>query len=271
MEGGGAARIAGSGCVALMVAIAALGAAWTPFDPFAIELSQRLAPPSVAHWLGTDEFGRDVLSRMMVAAGVSLLVALGTTAGALLAGVALGALAAYFRGWLERTVIVFSDALMAFPGLLLALGIMAALGPQRWGVVAALALAYTPKVVRITRAVTLSLAAREFVLASRALGNGELRTIARHVVPNCITPLTIVGTTIFGAALLSETALSFLGLGVPPPESSWGGMMADGRQYLSQAPVLIVAPGLAVSFTLLGVNLLGDALRDRLDPRMARL
>jgi peptide/nickel transport system permease protein len=258
--------------LALFGSVAVFGFAgfvWTPFDPYALDFLARLEPASTLHWFGTDEFGRDVLSRLLVATGVSLMVAAGVVAGALSLGVMLGAMAAHFRGWCDRLVVMFSDALMAFPGLLLALGLMAAIGPNRWGVVAALSLAYTPKVIRVTRATALSVSARDYVLASRALGNGELLTVVRHVIPNCVSPLTIVATTLFGNALLSETALSFLGLGVPPPASSLGGMMADGRQYLSEAPRLIVLPGLVVSLTLLGINLLGDALRDRLDPRMA--
>lgn len=255
-------------CGAVLLA-AIVGAAWTPYDPQALDFSSRLLPSSPAHWFGTDEFGRDVLSRLLSAIGVSLVVSLAAVTGALAIGVSLGAVAAHFRGIVDRAVVVFSDALMAFPGLLLALGLMAALGPNRWGVVLALALAYSPKVIRVTRATALSVSAREFVLASRALGNGEFYTVWRHVVPNCVSPLIIVATSIFGTALLSETALSFLGLGVPPPASSLGGMMADGRRYLAESPQLVVVPGLVVSLTLLGINLLGDALRDRLDPRMA--
>ncbi|HKZ72411.1 MAG TPA: ABC transporter permease, partial [Steroidobacteraceae bacterium] len=154
--------------------------------------------------------------------------------------------------------------------LLLALGIMAAVGPLRWGVVFALGIAYTPTVARVMRGQVLSLRAREFVEASRVLGNSDLFTLVRHVAPNTITPLTVIATAIFGNALLAETALSFLGLGVPPPSPTWGGMMADGREHLANAPWLSVFPGIAVSLALLGINLAGDALRDRLDPRLRR-
>jgi peptide/nickel transport system permease protein len=262
-------RLLGLVLFGAVVLFGALGALWTPFDPQELDFDLRLDPASASHWLGTDEFGRDVLSRLLTATGVSLVVACSAMLGAFAIGVLLGAAAAHFRGWYDRAVVMFSDALMAFPGLLLALGLMAAIGPSRWGVVLALALAYAPKVIRVTRATALSVSAREYVLASRALGRGELATILRHVIPNCVSPLTIVATTLFGNALLAETALSFLGLGVPPPASSLGGMMADGRRYLSEAPMLVVVPGLVVSLTLLGINLLGDALRDRLDPRMA--
>lgn len=262
-------RTIGLAICGVVLLAALVGALWTPYDPQALDFESRLLPSSATHWFGTDEFGRDVLSRLLAAIGVSLVVSLAAMLGALAIGVVLGAVGAHFRGIVDRLVVVFSDALMAFPGLLLALGLMAALGPNRWGVVIALALAYSPKVIRVTRATALSVSAREFVLASRALGNGEMFTVWRHVVPNCISPLTIVATSIFGTALLSETALSFLGLGVPPPASSLGGMMADGRRYLAESPQLVVVPGLVVSLTLLGINLLGDALRDRFDPRMA--
>lgn len=262
-------RVLGVSICAAVVLAGLAGALWTPFDPQALDFEARLQPPSAVHWLGTDEFGRDVLSRLLTAIGVSLVVSLAAMTGALFLGVALGALAAHFRGPVDRVVVMFSDALMAFPGLLLALGLMAALGPNRWGVVLALALAYSPKVIRVTRATALSVSAREYVLASRALGNPELFTVLRHVVPNCVSPLIVVATALVGMALLSETALSFLGLGVPPPAASLGGMMADGRRYLAEAPRLVILPGLVVSLTLLGINLLGDALRDRLDPRMA--
>jgi peptide/nickel transport system permease protein len=162
------------------------------------------------------------------------------------------------------------DAVMSIPALLLALGIMAAVGPLRLGVVFALGIAYAPTVARVVRGQVLSLRAREFVEASRVLGNSNLFTLVRHVAPNCLTPLIVIATVIFGNALLAETALSFLGLGVPPPSPTWGGMMADGREYLSMAPWLSLYPGIAVSVALLGINLFGDALRDRLDPRLAR-
>jgi peptide/nickel transport system permease protein len=262
-------RVIGAILCGSVLAAGLVGAVWTPFDPQALDFEARLLPPSAVHWLGTDEFGRDVLSRLLAATGVSLVVSFAATFGALLFGVALGALAAHLRGIADRAVIMLSDALMAFPGLLLALGLMAVLGPNRWGVVFALALAYSPKVIRVTRATALSVSAREYVLASRALGNGELVTVLRHVVPNCVSPLIVVATALVGMALLSETALSFLGLGVPPPAASLGGMMADGRRYLAEAPRLVIVPGLVVSISLLGINLLGDALRDRLDPRMA--
>jgi peptide/nickel transport system permease protein len=260
--------LVGSAAAGSVLLLALLGAAWTPHDPLAIDLDARLQPADARHWLGTDEFGRDVLSRLMQASGFSLLLATLTTLLALAAGVLLGGAAAFFRGWTERVVLLGCDALMAFPALLLALGIMVAAGPTAAGVVLALAVAFTPRLMRVTRAVALSVAERDHVRASRALGNGEWYTLLRHVLPNCVSPLTVAAGTIFGASLLAETALSFLGVGIPPPAATWGGMMADGRQYLDARPALIVLPGLVVTLAMLGVNLLGDALRDRLDPRL---
>jgi peptide/nickel transport system permease protein len=260
----------GGTLVVLVFAVALVSLFFTPHDPLGMAFEDRLQAPSAQYWFGTDEFGRDVASRLMAAATTSTGVSFLTVAVALLFGTALGGIAGYFGGWIDRIASVFIDAMMSIPALLLALGIMAAVGPFRWGVVFALGIAYTPTVARVVRGQVLSLRAREFVEASRVLGNSDLFTLMRHVAPNTITPLTVIGTAIFGNALLAETALSFLGLGVPPPSPTWGGMMADGREHLSNAPWLSVFPGIAVSLALLGINLAGDALRDRFDPRLNR-
>lgn len=241
----------------------------TPYDPLALDFGARLAPPSCAHWLGTDQFGRDVLSRLLAAASVSITVSVLTVTLAMTIGVTVGALSGYYGGWPDRIVMTIVDAFMSLPGLLLALGLMAAIGQSKWGVILALGLAYAPSVTRVVRGIAFSLRAREYVEASRAMGNGDLFTIVRHVIPNCIGPLTVLATAFFALAILAESALSFLGLGVPPPYPSWGGMLADSRSYFTFAPWLAIFPGLAISITLLGVNLFGDALRDRFDPRMA--
>jgi peptide/nickel transport system permease protein len=259
---------AGAVLIGLLALVALVSAFYTPQDPLLLDFDARLQAPDARHWLGTDEFGRDVLSRLMTAAGTSTVVSLMTVGLALALGGLLGGIAGYAGGLADRLVSVVIDAVMSIPALLLALGLMAAVGPMRWGVVLALGIAYTPTVARVVRSQVLSLAAREFVEASRVLGNSAAWTLARHVVPNCITPVTVIATAIFGNALLSETALSFLGLGVPPPSPTWGGMMADGREYLSQAPWMSLFPGIAVSLALLGINLGGDALRDRFDPRL---
>jgi peptide/nickel transport system permease protein len=254
--------------VGVLVITALVGLAYTPYDPLDVDLVTRFGPPSLQHWLGTDEFGRDVLSRIMAGAAVSLTVSIGSVLFALAVGTALGTISGYVGGWLDRLVSVLVDALMAFPGLLLALGLMTVLGPSKWSVVLALGLAYTPSVTRLARGGALSLRSRDFVVASRAMGNGGMWTLFRHVLPNCVAPLLIFSTSLFGSALLAESALSFLGLGVPPPSPTWGGMLADSRNVIDRAIWLAVFPGVSISLALLGINMLGDAVRDLLDPRM---
>jgi peptide/nickel transport system permease protein len=162
----------------------------------------------------------------------------------------------------------FNNALLAFPGLLLALGLLAVVGANKYGIILALGLAYTPSVTRIVRGTVLSLREKEFIESSRVLGNSELYTMFRHVLPNCVAPLTVLATSMFGWVVLAESALSFLGLGVPPPAPTWGNMLAAARPFMAQASYLSILPGLAIALALLGINLLGDAVRDRLDPRM---
>ncbi|UYV36891.1 ABC transporter permease [Rhodobacteraceae bacterium D3-12] len=257
--------------VVAVLAVVAIGGPWlAPYDPVALDLRARLAPPGGAHLLGADEFGRDLLSRLILGARVSITVALLTVTLALLIGVSLGIVAGYFRGWSDRIISVFNDAALAFPGLLLALGIMAVAGASVTAMVLALGFAFAPAVLRVTRAAVMSTREREFVEASQVMGNSEITTMWRHVLPNCIGPLTVLATSMFGWVILAESALSFLGLGVPPPEPSWGNMLAAARPFIQQAPWLIVLPGVCISITLLGVNLLGDALRDMTDPRMQR-
>lgn len=260
--------LAGAVLVGGVVAVAAIGLLWTPYDPMALNFAARLRPPSGAHWLGTDEFGRDVASRLMAGAAVSVWVSLGTVVLALTLGLVLGIVAGFLRGWVDRTVMTFVDALLAFPGILLALGLLAILGAGQSGLVLALGLAYAPAVTRVVRGAVLSVREKEFIEASRVMGNSEARTMLRHVLPNCLGPLTVLGSSMFGWALLSESALSFLGLGVPPPAPSWGNMLAGARPFIGQAMWLGIFPGLCISLALLGLNLTGDALRDRLDPRM---
>jgi peptide/nickel transport system permease protein len=253
------------------VALMALGAVlWTPHDPLAVNLTHKLAAPSAAHWWGTDEFGRDVLSRAMTGAATSCLIALLTVVLAVLLGALTGVLAGFLRGWVDRALMAVNDALLAFPGILLAMGMIVVLGASRWGVIVALGLAYAPSVARVVRATVLSLREKEFVEASRMIGNPEWLTMARHVLPNCVAPVAVLATSMFGWVLLAESALSFLGLGVAPPAPTWGNMLSGARPYLQSAMWLGIAPGLCIALTLLGINLLGDALRDRLDPRMVR-
>ena len=258
----------GATLVGLLVATAVTGLFWTPFDPLAIGYSGRLAAPGAAHWLGTDEFGRDVLSRLMAAAATSTRISLLTVMLAVCLGTVAGVLAGYLRGWTDRVLMAFNDALLAFPGILLALGLLAVFGASEYGIVVALGIAYAPSVARIVRGAVLSLRQRHYESASRLMGNSEFYTVARHILPNCIAPLIVLATSMFGWALLAESALSFLGLGVPPPAPTWGNMLAASRPFIANAAWLAVLPGLCISLTLLGINLLGDAVRDRLDPHM---
>ncbi|MCQ4161845.1 ABC transporter permease [Roseomonas sp. GC11] len=251
----------------LVLSTATLSALWTPHNPLRIAMRSRLQPPSALHWLGTDEMGRDVLSRLMAGAGTSCLVAALTVLGAVVLGSGIGLLAGFARGMVDRLLMLVNDALLAFPGILLALGLLAVIGPGQWGIVAALGLAYTPTVARIVRGAVLSLREREFVEASFSIGNSAAYTLWRHVLPGTVSPLTVLATSLFGWAILAESALSFLGLGVPPPAPSWGNMLAAARPYLESATWLSLAPGACIALTLLGVNLLGDALRDHFDPR----
>lgn len=253
--------------LAAVGAMAATAQLWTPHDPVRTNLRRRMAPPDATFWLGTDEFGRDVASRLMAGAATSVGVGLATVAFALALGVALGLLGGFFRGWLDRVLGAVNDTLLAFPGILLALGLLSVIGPSAWGIVLALGLAYTPTVARVVRGSVLSIREREFVEASRALGNSEGYTLLRHVAPHTIAPVTVLASSMFGWVVLSESALSFLGLGVPPPAATWGNMLAAARPYMEQAPLLSIAPGALIAACLLGANLLGDGLRDLLDPR----
>lgn len=258
----------GAGVVGFMAVVAILGPWIMQADPLAINIRARLVPPSADFLLGTDEFGRDVLVRLIAGARTSFTIALVTVLIAVSLGTGIGVLAGYRRGWTDRCLMVLNDAMLAFPGLLLALGIMAVIGASRDGIIIALGLAYTPVVVRVVRGTVLSLREREFIEASRVIGNPEWLTMLRHILPNCLAPLLVVATMMFGWVVLSESALSFLGLGVPPPAPSWGNMLSTARPYINQAPQLIIFPGICISVTLLGVNMLGDAIRDWLDPKM---
>jgi peptide/nickel transport system permease protein len=253
----------------LLLGTAVTAMFWTPFDPLRVNLRARLQPPSAVYWLGTDEFGRDVLSRTMAGAGTSATVALLTVAFAVVIGAAVGVITGYVRGWTDRAIMAANDALLAFPGILLALAVMIVVGANKFGIVLALGLAYIPSVVRVVRGTVLSIREKEYIEASRVIGNSELYSMVRHVLPNSLAPVAVLATSMFGWVLLAESALSFLGLGVPPPAPTWGNMLSASRAYMESAAWLSIAPGLCIALTLLGINLLGDSLRDRLDPRMA--
>lgn len=249
------------GCI-LLAAVTTLVA--SPYDPVSVDFLARFQGPSAKHWGGTDEYGRDILTRTAASTFTSFHVSAVAIAAAVLGGTALGTTMGWCGGWVDRLATIVVDSILAFPGLLLLLGIMTALGPGRNSVVLALAIAYMPVIARIVRGSVSELKHREFIEASRFFGNGALAVILRHVIPNISSPLIVITSTILTAAILSETALSFLGLGVPPPAPSWGGMLADSRTYLALNAWMAVIPGTALVLTLLAVNLVGEGLRDLL-------
>lgn len=258
----------GSSIILLLIFTALLGHRVAPYDPVALDFEARLTGPSAAHWLGTDEFGRDVFSRILHGASVSLQVALIAVSISTAIGVLLGALAAFYGGWLEETVMRFMDVLFAFPAVLLAITVMAILGRGVENAMIAIAIVYVPIFARVTRGAVIGVRNAEFVNAARALGRRESTILFRHVLPNALGPIIAQVSISLAFAILAEAALSFFGLGTQPPDPSWGRMLASGRSFLHQAWWLGVFPGLAIMLSVMGFNFLGDALRDLLDPRM---
>ncbi|SOC35716.1 peptide/nickel transport system permease protein [Rhizobium subbaraonis] len=256
--------------VGVLLVVALIGMVWTPHDPLAMNFAARLAAPGAAHWLGTDEFGRDQLSRLMQGAATSVKISALTVIFAVVSGTVFGVTSGFLRGWVDRVIMAVNDVLLAFPGLLFALGLLAVIGATEYGIILSLGLIYMSSVVRVVRGTVLGLRTREFVEASAVMGNASLFTMWRHILPNCVAPLTVLATSICGWSILAESSLSFLGLGVAPPAPTWGNMLASSRGFLDQAVWLVVFPGLSISLSLLGINLLGDALRDLLDPRMRK-
>jgi peptide/nickel transport system permease protein len=249
----------------------AVAADWLPLrNPVQIVPGNRLAAPSWGMPLGGDTFGRDLLSRIVFGARLSLQVSAFSVAIALLAGGFLGLLSGYAGGWIDQLVMRAMDVLFAFPAVLLALGIVAALGPDPKNVIVAIGVVYTPIFARVVRAPVLAIKEREFVEAARTLGARASRIIARHILPNLLSILVVQASIALSWAVLTEASLSFLGLSAQPPAASWGVMLNDGRQSLELAPHLAIFPGLAIMLAVLGFNLLGDGLRDVLDPRLRR-
>ena len=254
---------------AFVVALAVLAWWIAPNDPNRTAIRMRFKPPQLDRvlLLGTDNLGRNMLSRIVHGAQLSLLIGLGVVLLNTVFGVLLGAVAGYF-GKRDGPMMRLADALMAFPSILLAIGIAAALGPSAWTAVIALSVVYIPRTARIVRASVLVVREMEFVQAARASGAGHWRIIARHIMPNCMAPLIVQLSFIFAYAVLSEAVLSFLGLGAPPSVPSWGTMISEGRTYIREAAWLTIVPGCAIALTVLGLNLMGDGLRDVLDPRL---
>ncbi len=260
----------GAGITAVFLLIGLLSLVYTPYPPNAQRIEIRLSPPSLAHPLGTDQLGRDVLSRLMEGARHSLAVALTAVFLGAWAGTTLGMIAGWCPGILDEVLMRTVDFIMGFPILLFALLIAAVLGPGMRNSLIAIAVANVPVFARLTRGNLLSLREREFVLAARACGAETGRILYAHLLPNLISPLLIQGTISLGTAILADAGLSYLGLGIQPPHPSWGRMVYEARSFLALDPWLAIYPGLAIALSILGFNLLGDGLRDRFDPRRAR-
>jgi peptide/nickel transport system permease protein len=254
--------------VAIFV-VFALFAPWiAPQDPAHLELASRLAPPSAAHWCGTDELGRDILSRLIYGARISMLVGSSVVVGALFLGLVIGSVAGYYGGKVDRFVnVILMNAFLSFPGILIAISFVAFRGPGVFNLILALSLGGWVGYARLVRAQVLAAREREYVEAARALGASDWRIVTRHILPNIIQPVIVQAAIGMAGAVLAEATMSFLGLGVPPPTASWGSMLNDGRAHLFDAPHLVLFPAAAVMLAVLSFNFIGDALRDYLDPR----
>lgn len=262
---------AAGACLLLALLVTAIFAPWiAPYDPYQVHTGARFAPPGRQFLVGSDEFGRDSLSRIIHGARISLKVAFlavtfGTTVGAVL-----GVVSGYYGGKTDLFVQRIMDSIEAFPGLILALAVVAVLGPSATNVMLAIAVVLVPSASRVTRSCALSVKETQYALAARAVGCSDSRIILAHIVPNCLAPYIVLATAVLGGAIIIEAALSFLGLGTPPPEPSWGQMLTSARAYLYRAPWLALYPGIAISLAVFGFNLFGDALRDVWDPRLRR-
>lgn len=232
------------------------------------DFTNRIAAPSEKHIFGTDEYGRDVFSRILYGARISTIISLGAILLSSVAGTIIGLISGYYGRWIDSLLMRIVDGIMSFPPILFAIALMAALGTNVMNIIFALSIIYTPLFARLIRGCVLSIKEKEYIQAIKVVGGSDLRLMLKHILPNCMSPLLIQITTYFAYAILAEAALSFIGLGVPQPEPSWGNVLYDGRQFMREAPWISIFPGVAIAVTVLGLNLLGDGLRDYLDPRM---
>jgi peptide/nickel transport system permease protein len=258
----------GAGIVGGFVLLALLAPLLIPYNPLQGNLNDRLLSPGPSHWMGTDELGRDLFSRILYGARISLQIQIVSVGLALLIGVFLGAIGGYLGGRIDNLIMRCMDVLLAFPSIFLALAIIAALGSGLFNLMLAAGISSIPAFARIIRASILSLKEREFVEAARALGGGSGRIMFRHLLPNCLAPLIVQSSLRMATVLLTASGLSFLGLGVQPPTPEWGAMLSNARSYLIVAPHVATIPGLAIMLVVVGFNLFGDGLRDTLDPRL---
>ncbi|MFA4912380.1 MAG: ABC transporter permease [Comamonadaceae bacterium] len=262
--------MAGAGLVLLFVLLAILAPLIATHGPFDTSFTTIRKAPSMAHWLGTDELGRDVFSRLVYGARASLLVGLVSVVIALAVGVPFGLMAGYFGGWTDSAISRFTEALLAIPFLILAIALAAFLGPSLINAMVAIGVSAAPKFIRLTRGQVLSVKNEDFVQSARALGASDTRIIIMHVLPNVVPPLIVQATITIATAIIAEASLSFLGLGLQPPNPSWGSMLNTAKNFMTQAPWMSIFPGSAIFLVVLGFNLLGDGLRDALDPRQDR-
>lgn len=260
--------VAGLSLIAFLALIALLAPLLAPSDPLKQVLSTRLDPPSADHWLGTDQLGRDVLSRMIYGARISLLIGIVVVGLAASVGTFVGLVAGYFGGWLDEALMRLTDVFFAFPALILAMAISGALGPSLTNAMIAIAVVSWPVYARLVRAQVLSLREREFVEAARGLGASANRIVWGHILPNTLAPLLVQASFDMGGAILSAAGLSFIGFGTQPPTAEWGVMISEGRNYIATHSWLSLFPGLAILLTVAAFNLIGDGLRDALDPRL---
>ena len=262
-------KLAVFGAVLLLFLVGlALLAPWVAtHSPFKLNLKERLQPPSSSHFFGTDGYGRDLFSRVVYGAAIALRVGFLSIIVAITAGIVLGLISGYYRGWVDTVVMRIMDAILSFPIILLAIGIMAVLGAGFANLMIALGVVYTPRFARLVRSSVLSIREKEYIEAARVTGCSDFTILFVHILPNCWAPVIIQATISFGYAILWEAALSFLGLGAPPPSPSWGSLLAEGKEVLTKAPWLTYFPGAAIALTVLSLNLFGDGLRDVLDPR----
>jgi peptide/nickel transport system permease protein len=262
--------VVGAVLTALLLAAALLSYLWTPWAPLEMDMANKLQGPTASHWLGTDAFGRDVASLLLVGARASILVGVIAVGIGLVAGTALGLLAAAKRGWVEEAIMRLADFSLAFPAILSAIMLTAVFGPGIVNAIVAIGIYNIPMFARIARGSAKAVWAREYVTAARACGKGAWAITFQHVLPNISAALIVQSTIRFAIAILAEAALSYLGLGTQPPQPSWGRMLSEAQTLMFQQPLLAVFPGLAIALAVLGLNMLGDGLRDLLDPRLAR-
>jgi peptide/nickel transport system permease protein len=260
--------IFGFAIIVLLIFTAIFAPLLAPYNPYNQDLNSILQHPGTAHWLGTDEIGRDILSRLIYGTRTSLMVGIVAVGVAALFGVSLGLISGYFGGWLDSIVMRIIDALMAIPGLVLALVFAAVLGGGLFNIMIAVGVSMLPGYCRLMRGLVLSVKNADFILAAHSLGSRDMRIMLRHILPNCLPPLIVLVTLQLGMAILIEAGLSYIGIGIAPPGAAWGSMVNEGYRYLQMNPVLSFAPGLSIMLVVLAFNLVGDGLRDALDPRL---